>query len=275
MAKATAKEPIWRSWPLSRASLPETVAKGLSNPETAKKLPDGKPIETLGELADLVAKSEDPVAVLCELPSVGTTRAQEAIDLVSKLVEAFNATRSMHPDEREAVAGSRRETARKARKEKKRLLLEVKPNRTLNWPIRPFPVRAETGERVWEDDPLIDPTPETIAALKEAGIAVEAGFNQTHKLWVAEEEDQEKGPTPVNLGVGARMLQILGFDVPIGELARPKRVERTREQRAPRRTPPPASVPDGDDEEVPEVDAADDVERVDAAMRQTEEGEKE
>lgn len=257
----TAEAPIWFKWPLSRLKdMPDIVRDGLGSEEAVKAI--GAKVSNLGELVTLLDKAggnDEAVALLCKLPSVGGTRAQGAIDALASLRAATAATRSLHPEARENIMGTRQEQGRKAREGKAKgvLRMEVKPGRRLVFPWDQFEPRTlkdgEDGPQiVFADDPLVNPTEETLAKLKAEGINAET-FNQEHKIWPAEEEHQNLPMTPINDRKAIRAYAILGYEVPISTAAQAPRIERRR--RIPSDTTPEATAESEDDAIVPDVDA--------------------
>jgi len=272
----TAKADRWRGFPIGRLGLGPKIEDALAAGDEAKNLP---PIETLGDLADQV-RGENPASKLVAYGGIGGTRADAILAKLRAIKEATEKIASglgMGPEEREAVSGARQAAAKHGPKAADGLLrMEVKPNRVLCWPWSPFPARAYPGDIVLEDDPLVDPTPETIAALKEAGFTGAQVFDQRHKLWVAEEERQKEDPTPIKETMGARVMGALDYgridvaaaSAPRASMRRGGDKPRDAAAAPTRRSPAPAPTAESEtDLSIPPVD---DFKDIDEALAEVE-----
>lgn len=264
--KASAKETLtkadrWKGFPIGRLNLGASIEMALAAPPEDSKLPA---IETLGDLAAFT-DGENPSALLCAFPGIGGTRADAILGKLQGVRAACeNIAKGgvVDPVEREAITGDRNAVLREGPKNADGVTrLEVKPGRSLSWPWPPFEQRSAPGDILLEDDPLIDPTEETLEALREAGFQGATKFDQRHKLWVAESERQSEGPTPVNSRLGARVFGALDYDsidtsvvhAPRGDLRR----SRPRDAAAAENRTSPAPAPtaaDPNDLDVPSVD---------------------
>ncbi len=264
--KGSAKSPLkkadrWKGFPIGRLSLAAPVALALAAPPEESKLPA---IETLGALADY-ATGDDAVGKLCAYPGIGGSRAEMILGKLQGVRDACEkiagkSGKAVGSKAREDTTGDRQGVVRNGPKNKDGVArLEVKPGRVLSWPWPPFEARANPGDLVLEDDPLTDPTEETLSILREAGFTGAQRFDQRHKLWVAEPERQSESATPVASRLGARVFGALdyqGIDTSIAHAARTD-LRRARDSASAevRTSPAPAAIDAAPgDLEVPAVD---------------------